>query len=339
MRKQPKPGYLGPAFHAYLEYLEEVEHWFATGKGKGRGITINNRLFDTPKDEQKFNSLVADMMLVDASLARVVRSSVKYKMSVETAYTIADLYHKELIHLMHTVPLRLPHEYCTIVFEGFGQDDMILVAQEQTAEDKKTYPELGLEADEPFICLNIGAYRKEGVELEDGSIAPSNVLSHFPVEIHSQWNKTENENRVIYAGAGQVDPTKQGHRILDLMWRTWIIWHHQFHLQSLLRHKQVAGGRPPLSFKPNRLRKKHEHPAFEHTIIKLEVDAPDPSQAGRSIFQPRKRLHQVRGFWRHYRKSGKRVWVKPHWRGDETLGVIKRDIELVTHEGEDRQQA
>lgn len=334
MKRQHKPGYLGPAFHTYLEYLETLEHWFITRKMKGgaaKSLTINNRLWETPTDEAQFQKLAADMMLVDAALAPIVRSAVKYKITVDTLVEIGDKYTEELVWISNNVPMRLPHEHVAIVVEGFGADDIIVVAQEEVAENHKTYPELELEPDEKFICLNLGAYRQRGVELEDGTVSASNKLSHFPVEVHAQHAKIERDTKVIYAGAGDVEPTKEGFRVLDLVWRSFMIWHHQFHLQSILRHKQVGAGRVPLSFRPKRLRKKHEHPAFEHTIIQLEVDAPDPSQTGRSIFQPRKRLHQVRGFWRHYRKSGKRVWVKPHWRGDEHLGVVRRDVELITH--------
>jgi hypothetical protein len=63
----------------------------------------------------------------------------------------------------------------------------------------------------------------------------------------------------------------------------------------------------------------------------MEVDEPDPMQDGVSMYQPRKRLHQVRGFFRHY-QSGKVSWVKAHWRGDENLGVVKKDYELTLHE-------
>lgn len=338
MRRKHKPGYLGPAFHEYLEYLEATEHLLLTGKptsrDQHRNLTVNRTLFDTPTDEEQFHQLMRDMLTVDAALATAVRSSVKYKIDVGTLVEIGDRYADELVHIGHTCPIHLPHEACTIIIDGFGTDTMILVAQEETARERKPYPELDIGEDEQFICLNIGAFRQRGVELDDGTTTPNNQLSHFPVEIHSQHNRFEKDTKVIYAGAGQVDPTKKGMQTLDLLWRSFLIWHHQFHLQSILRHKQVGVGRVPRSYIPRRPRKKHEHPQFEHTVIALEVDAPDPQQTGHSIFQPRKRLHQVRGFWRHYRKSGKRVWVKPHWRGDEHLGVVRRDIELVTHQSE-----
>jgi hypothetical protein len=342
MSRGHKPGSIGPAFHEYLEYLETVEQHVLQLGGvaklprKNKHVSFNTRLWNLPEENDlKFMDMTREVFMVDATLARIVRSSVKYKINVNTFIDLVNRYTPELSTISHTVPMRLPHEWCTLIIEGYGQDDMILVAQEQTADDHKVYPELECEADEKFICLNIAGYRRRGVDLENGvANSPNQRLSHFPVEIHAQHNKIEADTKVLYAGAGSSYPTDEGKKTLDMMYRSFMIWHHQFHLQSMLRHKQVAGVRPSSSYRPKRLRKKTSHPQFEHTIIQLEADAPDPSQTGRSIFQPRKRLHQVRGFWRHYRKSGKRVWVKPHWRGDEHLGVIKRDFEIVTHEGE-----
>jgi hypothetical protein len=330
--KRHKPGSLSPSFHAYLEYLEAMEQAvIRKQKPKVRNsVAINNRLWTV--DDSKFNEMAIDMMAVDATLARTVRSSVKYKVSSDTLVNLSREYGDKFTHIGHTTPLHLPHEWCTIIIQDFGLDDMIIVAQKQTAEHSKTYPELELEPDEPFICLNMVGYRKAGVELDDGTIAPAQQLSHFPVEIHCSEGKLESQTKVIYAAAEGVEPTQMGMQTMDLMWRSFLVWHHQFQLQSALRRTVVEGARLPKNFQPRKARKKHEHPKFEHTIIQMEVDAPDPQQVGRSILQPSKRLHQVRGFWRHYKKSGKRVWVKPHWRGDKEIGVVRRDIELIQHE-------
>jgi len=337
MKKHPKPGYLGPAFHRYLEYLETVEHAVVTGKQpkkfRNTTITVNNRLWDCG-DEEQFGEMIKDAFPVDAVLAGVVRSSVKYKLTVDTFVQLGDTYGHELLNISRTTPVHLPHEWCTIIVEGFGNDDIILVAQRQTADNHKSYPELELEPDEPFICLNIGAYRSRGVELEDGTTSQNNKLSYFPVEIHMREGVVEKGNKVLYAMAGKAEPTKQGQKIMDLLYRTFLIWHHQFHLQSLLRSKSIPGAKasPGRMFRRTQLRKRIDHPQFEHTIIQVEMDSPEPSQTGRSMFQPHKRLHQVRGFWRHYKKTGRKVWVKPHWRGDEKLGVVKRDFEMIMHD-------
>ena len=42
-----------------------------------------------------------------------------------------------------------------------------------------------------------------------------------------------------------------------------------------------------------------------------------------------RRQHSVRGHWRRYRKSGKRVWISSHVRGDPKLGIITKDYTLT----------
>ena len=44
---------------------------------------------------------------------------------------------------------------------------------------------------------------------------------------------------------------------------------------------------------------------------------------------PSKRLHDVRGHWRTYR-SGKRVWIRAHLRGDESLGIVQKEYSLTS---------
>lgn len=39
--------------------------------------------------------------------------------------------------------------------------------------------------------------------------------------------------------------------------------------------------------------------------------------------------HTVRGHWREYQKTGKRVWVKEHTRGDEKYGTVTKDYILT----------
>lgn len=43
--------------------------------------------------------------------------------------------------------------------------------------------------------------------------------------------------------------------------------------------------------------------------------------------------HTVRGHWREYQKTGKRVWVKEHTRGDEKYGTVTKDYILTKRDG------
>jgi hypothetical protein len=332
-RQQQKQGHLGPAFHEWLEWLEYAEALVLDKKmtGKPKHMALNDTLFKV-KDDADFTLMMNDALPVDAWLARCVRSSVKYKVDAETFAGLVHHYEDELRYIRKTTPINLPHEWCTLMVE-WGDDTYLISLQETTTKTGERYPELDVDGDEPWICANLCLHRTRGVELmADGQVHSEQRLSYVPVELHFQKGKVWEDTGFVTATTPGVVVTKKGQDAINIFRAFILIWLEQFQLQSVLRHKTIAGGRPPMSYRPKRLRKRHQHPQFEHTIIQLEVDAPEPSQTGRSIFQPHKRLHQVRGFYRHYKKSGKKVWVKPHWRGDESLGVVRRDIELITHE-------
>ena len=336
MSKQNKQGYLGPAFHEWLEWLEYCECMYLTEKtppGKPKHIALNDTLFHV-EDDKDMVKMMNDALPVDAWLARCVRSSTKYKVTADTFAGLIHHYEDELKYIRSTVPINLPHEWCSLVVD-WGEDSYLICAQETTTKDGNDYPELEVSGDEPWICMNMMLYRQSGVELMDtGQKHSGQPLSYVPVELHFQKGKVWEDTKFVTATTPGVHTTEKGENAINIFRAFFLIWLEQFYLQSVLRHKAVSGGRPPVNFRPKKPRKRRQFPKFEHTVIELQMDAPDAQQVGRSVFQPKKRLHQVRGFYRHYRKTGKRVWVKPHWRGDETLGVVKRDFELTTREGE-----
>tara|TARA_R110002153_G_scaffold167527_2_gene320235 strand:- start:99 stop:596 length:498 start_codon:yes stop_codon:yes gene_type:complete len=43
--------------------------------------------------------------------------------------------------------------------------------------------------------------------------------------------------------------------------------------------------------------------------------------------------HIVRGHWRLYKKTGERVWIKEHHRGDEEFGTVHKDYVLTKRDG------
>ncbi len=332
MKKQQKQGYLGTAFHEYLEWLEYVECVTQTNKkpGKIKYMSMSDKLFKCEGDDH-FSKMMMNAMPVDAWLARVVRSSVKYKASAETLALMLHKYEDEMEYIKNTRPLHLPHEWCTLVVEEFGKDSIILTCQETTTSTGEDYPELGVKADETWIDVNICFYRKTGVELMDGEVHPEQRLSYCPVELHLTKGQVYDETKFINAVADGVIVTEHGEKSVLIARAMLLAWLHSFHLSSVLRSKSIGGKPMPISFIPRKRRKRHDHPAFEHFIVEMEVDEPDAQQVGRSVFQPKKRLHQVRGFFRHLR-TGKSVWVKPHWRGDEHLGVVRKDFEMTMHE-------
>ena len=332
MRKQPKQGYLGPAFHEYLEWLEYVECVMTTKKspGKRKHIGMNDSLFKC-EDEAAFSRMCQDTIPVDAWLAKVVRSSVKYKTTSDTLATMLLKYEAEMEYIKNTRPIHLPHEWCTLVVDNFGDDTFILTCQETTTTNGKDYPELGVAADEKWIDINVAFHRKVGVQMMDGRINESQRVSYCPVELHMTKGALLSESTFLNAVAHDVDVTEKGREAMETIRALVLTWIYSFHLSSVLRHKSIGGKPMPISFIPRKRRKKKDHPAFEHFVVEMEVDQIDGEQTGRSVFQPKKRLHQVRGFMRHY-KTGKVAWVKPHWRGDEHLGVVKKDFEVTLHE-------
>ncbi len=333
-QRHNKPGSLGPAFHTWLEWLEHIEYvLLGTGpmKGKPKYMAMNDTLFEQESDES-FNAMMKECMPVDAYNARVVRSSTKYKMDVNVMLKMIGKYRAELDYIRNTRPINLPFEWCTLVITGYGDDDILVCLTETDPRDGKDYPELNIGAGDKFIDCNIAFYRQTGIEMMDGKINTGQRLSYCPVELHFNKGLLEEDSVFLHAVAKGVTVTPKGKAIIDLVRTMVLIWINSFHLASMLRHKQV--GLPAAHghrIKRKRLRKKRDHPHFEHFIVEMEVDEPDAMQTGVSMYQPRKRLHQVRGFFRHY-QSGKVSWVRAHWRGDEAIGVVKKDYELTLHQ-------
>lgn len=331
-RTKRKPGYLGPAFYEWLTFLEIAESAVYGSKlkltKKPLAIGINEEAFGITDSD----AAEVEMIMVSAGLARSVRSSVKYRMSIQTIKQIHEEFPDEIEYIKNTRPLRLPHEACTIVFDApdLAGDSYVVCVQEEYPRDD--YPELECAHDEPFICANIVGYRPSGLAAigpHSPHVQGSLRLSHFPVEIHMQNGVLVKDNRTLWAAA---DGVATDHPIaeynLKIIYGMIMTWWTSLQLASVLRSKTAGVPPSPADFVPRKNRKKRQFPRFEHFVVELPVDEFPADAQGRTCIQPKKRLHQVRGFWRHY-KSGKTVWVKPHWRGDEKLGVVKNDYELT----------
>jgi hypothetical protein len=330
MKKQAKPGYLGTAFHTWLEWLEYVECVTQTTKrpGKPKYMAMNDKLFKVDSDDD-FQKMMRDAMPVDAWLARCVRSSVKYAVASKTLALMTHQYEKELDYIYRTRPMHLPHEWNTIVVDGWDNNTTFMMcAQETVTKTGKDYPELDVAAHEKWICVNFVIHSKNGVDLMGGKHSDNQKLSYVPVELHMTKGETVENTRSVWAMTAGMEVTEEGEKMLNLMRGMFFSWLKSFHLNAILRRKSL--GTPPMSadYIPHKRRKKNEFPRFEHVVMELEIDEPEPAQTGRHVFQPKKRMHQVRGFWRQT-KSGKDVWVKPHWRGDEKLGVVKRVLDRL----------
>jgi hypothetical protein len=70
--------------------------------------------------------------------------------------------------------------------------------------------------------------------------------------------------------------------------------------------------------------KKLKEKSDEHKTYRVRYNKPPEGSRASPLFYSPRRNHEVRGHFRNY-KSGKRVWISNHKRGDESLGVITKD--------------
>ena len=70
-------------------------------------------------------------------------------------------------------------------------------------------------------------------------------------------------------------------------------------------------------------------PTNEYYVLTLDTSDTHVTTYIDSATGSPKREHSVRGHWRYMKKSGKRVWVKSHRRGDAELGIIIKDYKMT----------
>ncbi len=369
-RKHVKPGYVGPAFHEWLQHLEVVEAIVHDRKLPGgaakrfskSGYSFNDRLWaakDGSEVDKSFgmrgrngtfsmNETIYSMMPVDAWLAHLVRSSVKYRCPWETMTTFIERYGNFMDDITSEMTMHMPYEPVTVCFEDIGGregDVCVMNITSTTATERSRindtfvdcdYPSLGIEKGDEFYSVSMCLYRAEGVEMtETHDVDPTRRLSMVPVEIHFNKGLPLNETKWINAIAPGVQVTPLGARVIDLVRQCLIHWLATFQLQGVLRTRHGGIGPQALVAAARRRKPKHRSkfakPMYEHFVVEFEIDEPEPGQTGITRAEHRKRLHQVRTHWRTC-KSGKRVLVSSHWRGNKDLGIVRKDFEMTTHD-------
>lgn len=371
-RNKVKQGYLGPAFYEWLAHLEMCEDIVVRDKVRdhkraSKGYTFNNELFPVKNEPQivgvnpsnqsmLFGPTVTAMLPVDAWVAHLVRSSVKYRITHQTMLDLNEKYEREIDYIQNNMIIDLPYDPITVVFEGVGpkDDDVLVNLCATTATDRGrihgvggthtfageftdvNYPALGIGEGDEFISASICFHRAKGVVMEDtNQVRPDQKLSHCPVEIHCNKGLPLEDTKWINAIAPGADIAPRGATMIEETRQMIVYFLSYFQLASVLRRKQP--GLPPALAAEEGKRRKPKHrsrfnrPMFEHFVIEMEVDEPDPQQSGITRATHKKRQHQVRGHRRVY-KSGRVSWVKPHWRGDKNLGVIRKDYEMTQHD-------
>jgi hypothetical protein len=251
-----------------------------------------------------------------------------------------------------------------------GYKELLLCERQPCRED---YPELGLKKGETFICLTPAVFvSREGMKraLEENHIKYAGGIKSndygvrlFPVELHvpenqqvvfeksnssinyPHWRFTDESRGGLNAYAKGADPTdwiEEKFASLYLIHFFNFLW-----LLNFKESKQTLRGRiraeNVIRRKPKHRKK---HPVYEYSVLELDLKEDEPST---NLIVPRecakKRQHMVRGFWRKYKeplKSGPyagqtRVFVKEHWRGDKTLGVVRKDY--IFNDGENNNES
>lgn len=367
-KKQPKPGYLGPAFYEWLKHLEMCEKAGDLANAgadagpalKGAGYAFSNELWPSIRPEA-INDTIRDMLPVDAWLAERVRSSHKYRVDLNTLTAARRRYSAEFDAILETMPVEAPFPNTTVCFSNLGPDDLVMnICRIDMRENNRgnptayNYDTLEITRENPyFYSASMALVRTRGPEYgrswhlaeERPSEMKRTSLSSIPVEIHFNVGRHVEDCIFLNAIAAGVDPTQKGKDTIELARVLMLNFFASFHLGSALRKRQ-PGRIPNATIKGPAIHKKQKRPRFEHWVVEFELDQPEPEQTGIEREQPKKRRHEVRGFERRYQnpikhgpnKGKTSVWVDGHWRGDARLGILKRDEEITLHK-EDEHRA
>ena len=171
------------------------------------------------------------------------------------------------------------------------------------------------------------------LHLEENQQVIFEKSKHFTKHPHWRFIDADVSGGGLNAYAKGADPTNWNNKQLSSMYLI-----HFFNFLWLLNFKeskQTLRGRIKAE---NIIRRKpkhrKKHPVYEYSVLELDLKEDEPST---NIIMPRectkKRQHMVIGHWRTYKKplksgpnKGKtEVLIKEHWRGDKSLGVIRKD--------------
>ena len=336
-RHKPKPGYLGPAFYAWLTHLEICESIaFAFLKNDTRdaamvkrikaaqnyGYQINDELFPKLSDVS-MRQTMNEMIYVDSWLAGQVRASTKYTVDIETLKQARIKYSAQFDYILETMIVDAPFPRTTVCFTGLGPDDIVVHVAELDAKDDEpnnrthlqkgefsgdTYKNLELtKGNTKFYSASMCFHRTRGPafgrnEFLQADHNPDNLrpskLSMVPVEIHFNKSREVEATIFINALAPGVDVSPKGRDTIEMVRILLLNFFASFWLSSALRKRQL--GRPPeLEMKRPSHKKKRDKPRYEHNVCEFEIDEPEPSQTGIKQDQPKKKRHEVHGHPRH----------------------------------------
>jgi hypothetical protein len=221
----------------------------------------------------------------------------------------------------------------TEFFMPFDKTALIVSVEEKKKQkselvfyiEKRTTPEdyRELNAGDEFYSISVSVFN---TVTGFGGVFPFEV--HIPVGEIIPADHTEIiENMTVYLGVPEMVPE----HLMDEFYKAQLVAQINVcrFIQILARGDYQKQTFPGLKPGVTHLARKQKYPMYEHTTVEIDL-TPDQrnAQGNFSIEGRHHRLHPVRGHWRTLR-SGKKTWIKSHWRGDEHLGVVTHDYDII----------
>lgn len=334
MAKKPKKsGSMGPVFAKMLAAYEECEQAVtkvsreefenlrvdANKLGGAMPMLMEDAGAEFGEMSQSEN--IGQLLHRWAQDAKQLRGSFKFKMTYNDMQELADFDNPDLL-------MKIPFPECVLVVNCVHEHKLAgicLFIEERNytpePDDKMPdwYRDVGINYGDQFLCITASF-------LTDGGRF---VL--LPAEYHATNERPmEGDNAGTWCTAvppGTSDKTLETMEsfgnLVFVMLGGWVAA-----INNPNREVTETGGLKPGVH--HRAPKHKERRFYEHKLVTIDPLA-EQRTGGLTGHGGKHRLHPVRGFWRTYRKTGKRVWINPHWRGDKDLGVITHDYE-VKHE-------
>lgn len=335
MAKHKRSGSMGPVFAKMLAAYEECEQALVGCESIINGLTDPDASVPVRINTNKLGSGISALMdgmhgsmssadyitpLIHrwANDARQLRSAFKFKMSHQDMHELADFENPDLV-------MRLPFEECVLVVTSVVEDAIAstcLFAEERyyLPEENEIMPDWyddnGIAHGDKFICITASFVTADG------------GFMLLPAEYHATMNRPfDGPDAGTWCTAvpsgtpnSTLETMEKFGSFMFVMLGGWIASMNNPNHET----EQTQGLKPGVK---HRAPKHKERRFYEHKMVIID---PLKTHAigGVTGHGVKHRLHPVRGFWRRYKKSGKTVWVKPHWRGDKELGVITHDYEV-----------
>lgn len=341
---KPKSKGLGKGFRDYLDIIERLEkaglesidsskNVVLYGDDVGPSISALMQRCEGEMGLDKTHRLLAELVRRWGADAMTVRDAFKFKTDMNVLVELAT-------HSPYETNFTLPFKNTLFVLEDdpFGLGTWVILCEERIftedyehkdEEMRERYKKyINIEHNDTFYCLSGAVYSKRdrdgkgwhgllplevhihpGVPLPVGKISPEYVPFVPAVPDHSpEW-----------LGDLMNGPATMLVNIVQLLIRALAIPHVQYPV--------LPGIKPGIKHK--RTKKRNKYVMYEHTTLTIEP-LKQIQQKGPTRLGGKHRAHAVRSFYRTMKKTGKRVLVREHWRGNKDLGVVTHDYDIKT---------